>query len=111
MLLSMAWFRRSLNRLGYTERDVSEVSDRLVGDLVAHGDAAAIAAAVRAHRDAGADHVIVMLPVGGDYEAGVDTLERLAPTLTAVNPAAETRTDGGLGADTNTSADTTTTEV
>lgn len=110
MLLSMAWFRRSLNRLGYTERDVSEVSDRLVGDLVAHGDPAAIAAAVRTHRDAGADHVIVMLPVGGDYEAGVDTLERLAPTLTAVNPAPGTRTDGGLGADTNTSADTTTTE-
>jgi len=33
MLLSMAWFRRSLVRLGYTERDVARVSDRLVDDL------------------------------------------------------------------------------
>ena len=85
-LLGMAWFRRSLIRLGYTERDVSEVSDRLVDDLVAHGDPAAITTAVRAHHDAGADHVVVMLPMGQDYEAGVDTLERLAPTLTALDP-------------------------
>ena len=27
-----------------------------------------------------------MLPMGEDYEAGVDTLERLAPTLTALDP-------------------------
>jgi len=102
MLVSMAWFRRSLMRLGYTERDVSDVSDRLVGDLVAHGDPASIATAVRAHRDAGADHVIVMPAMGEDYEAGVDTLERLAPTLTAVDPAAGTRTGGASGIDTTT---------
>lgn len=110
MLLGMAWFRRSLIRLGYTERDISQVNDRLVDDLVAHGDPAAITTAVRAHHDAGADHVIVMLPMGEDYEAGVDTLERLAPTLTALDPAAETSTDSGSGADTTTTADITTTE-
>jgi len=111
VLLSMAWFRRSLIRLGYTEREVAKVNDRLVDDLVAHGDPAAITTAVRAHHDAGVDHVVVMLPMGEGHEAGADTLGRLALTLTALDPVTETSTDSGLGADTTTTTDTTTTEV
>jgi hypothetical protein len=41
----------------------------------------AIAATVREHRTVGADHVIVMLPPGGQFAAGVDRLEQLAPPL------------------------------
>ncbi len=66
--------------LGYSEREITEVSDRLVDGIVGHGDAAAIAAKVREHLAAGADHVMVM-PAGTDFADGVDQLEELAPTL------------------------------
>ena len=45
------------------------------------GDAPAIAAQVREHIAAGADHVIVGQPIGTDFTAGVDHLEELAPAL------------------------------
>jgi probable F420-dependent oxidoreductase len=67
--------------LGYSVQDIAEVSDRLVDALVAHGDPAAIAAKVREHLVAGADHVTLLLPIGGDFATGVDQLERLAPAL------------------------------
>jgi probable F420-dependent oxidoreductase len=44
-------------RLGFTDDDVTSLSDRLVDALVAWGDADAIAARVAEHRSAGADHV------------------------------------------------------
>ena len=37
--------------------------------------------AAREHLDAGADHVTVLPPLDGDFRAGVDELERLAPAL------------------------------
>jgi hypothetical protein len=67
-------------RLGYSEREITEVSDRLVDALVAYGGAAAIAARVREHLAAGADHVLVM-PTSSDFADGVDQLEQLASTL------------------------------
>jgi alkanesulfonate monooxygenase SsuD/methylene tetrahydromethanopterin reductase-like flavin-dependent oxidoreductase (luciferase family) len=60
-------------------RTIAEVSDRLVDAIVGHGDPAAIAAKVREHVAAGADHVMLMLPIGGDFSAG--QLEQLAPAL------------------------------
>jgi probable F420-dependent oxidoreductase len=44
-------------RLGFTDDDVTSLSDRLVDALVAWGDADAIAARIAEHRSAGADHV------------------------------------------------------
>jgi hypothetical protein len=67
-------------RLGYTAREIAEVSDRLVDAIVGYGDAAAIAANVREHLAVGADHVMVMV-TGTDFAEGVDQLEQLAPTL------------------------------
>jgi alkanesulfonate monooxygenase SsuD/methylene tetrahydromethanopterin reductase-like flavin-dependent oxidoreductase (luciferase family) len=52
-----------------------------VDALVAHGDPAAVAAKVREHLVAGADHVTLLLPSGGDFATGVDQLEQLAPAL------------------------------
>lgn len=49
--------------------------------LVAHGDAAAIAAKVQEHLYAGADHVTLLLPIGGEFSTGIGQLERLAPAL------------------------------
>jgi len=67
--------------LGYSTQDIAEVSDRLVNALIAHGDSTAIAAKVREHLAAGADHVTLLLPIGGDFATGVDQLEQLAPAL------------------------------
>jgi probable F420-dependent oxidoreductase len=49
-----------------------------------YGDPATMAARVREHLAAGADHVTLMLPIGTDYAAGVDQLEQLAPVLAGV---------------------------
>ena len=48
------------------------------------GDAPAIAAQVREHLAAGADHVIAGQPIGTDFTAGVEYLEHLAPALAEV---------------------------
>jgi probable F420-dependent oxidoreductase len=76
-------YSATMARLGYSEGEITEVSDRLVDAIVGYGDAAAIAAKVREHLAAGADHVMVML-TGTDVADGVDQLEQLAPTLTAL---------------------------
>lgn len=67
-------YTRNLRRLGY-----GGGSDRLIDDVVAWGDEEAVAARVRAHLAAGADHVAVQ-PIAGDGD-GVDVLRRLAPVL------------------------------
>jgi probable F420-dependent oxidoreductase len=77
-------YAATMARLGYSEREIAEVSDRLVDALIGYGDAAAIAATVAGHLAAGADHVMVM-PTGTDFAGGVDQLERLAPTLVVLS--------------------------
>jgi probable F420-dependent oxidoreductase len=78
-------YAATMARLGYTEQEITEVSDRLVDGIVGHGDAAAIAAKVREHLAAGADHVMVM-STGTDFADGVDQLEQLAPALAGLTP-------------------------
>jgi hypothetical protein len=62
-------------------RTIAEVSDRLVDAIVGQGDRAAIAVKVGEHLAAGADRVMLMLPIAGDFSTGVDQLEQLAPAL------------------------------
>jgi len=78
-------YAATMARLGYSEREITEVSYRLVDAIVGYGDAAAIAAKAREHLAAGADHVMVM-PTGTDFAGGVDQLEQLAPALAQLNP-------------------------
>ena len=73
-------YTAAIARLGYSAQEITEVSDRLVDGIVGHGDAAAIAAKVREHLAAGADHVMVM-GNAADFTDGVDQLTQLAPTL------------------------------
>lgn len=80
-LLGMEWYTRTISRLGYADQEIKQVGEALVRDIVAHGNATRIAAAVHEHLAAGADHVILQLPVGGDYAAGIDALEHVAPGL------------------------------
>ena len=72
-------YAATMARLGYSEQEIAQVSDRLLDALVGYGGAAAIAAKVREHLAAGADHVMVM--PAADFANGVDQLEQLAPTL------------------------------
>jgi probable F420-dependent oxidoreductase len=53
-------------------------SDRLIDALVAWGDADAVRARIKAHHDAGADHVCLQ-PVTADLERGIAELAQLVP--------------------------------
>jgi probable F420-dependent oxidoreductase len=79
--LSAPAYAARMAELGYTAREIADVDDRLVDALVAHGDSAAIAARAQEHLAAGADHVTLLLPIGGEFTAGIDRLEQLAPAL------------------------------
>lgn len=53
-------YTRNLERFGYTQADFANGgSDRLLDEIVPQGSADQVAASVRAHIDAGADHVCV----------------------------------------------------
>jgi probable F420-dependent oxidoreductase len=83
--LSLPNYVRNLRRLGFGDDDFTgHGSDRLVDALVAHGDEEAIAARIRAHHDAGADHVCIYVIGGRDETLALDAWRRLAPALTSV---------------------------
>ena len=79
--LGLPNYQRNLKWLGFTDDDIANGgSDRLVDAIVAWGDAGAIAQRIRAHHDAGADHVCIQ-PLRPDGMPGPDLrlLEALAP--------------------------------
>ena len=78
--LGLSNYTRNLLRFGFDERDIAGGgSDRLIDAVIPHGSAEAIAEAVRAHLDAGADHVCVQ-PLGhGPHPA--DDYRALAAVL------------------------------
>ncbi|MET9275651.1 LLM class F420-dependent oxidoreductase [Kribbella sp. NPDC003557] len=79
--LQLSNYTASFQRLGFTPADFAEGgSDRLVDAMVLHGSAVEIAAGLKAHLDAGADHVAIQL-LGHE---GIDLLpgyEALATVL------------------------------
>lgn len=78
--VGMTNYARSLLRFGFTEDDLSHGgSDRLIDAVVPHGSAEAIAVAVHAHFEAGADHVCLQ-PVGHGSEP-LDDYRALAAAL------------------------------
>jgi probable F420-dependent oxidoreductase len=78
--LSLTNYLANLRRLGFTDADLSDDgSDALIDALVAQGDAASVAAQLREHLTAGADHVAVH--VVPDNEDPLATLAELAPAL------------------------------
>ena len=84
--LALPNYVRNLRRLGFAADELrAPAGDRLVDALVAHGSEDAIAARVRAHHDAGADHVCVYVvssgDVSGDEPLALDAWRRLAPAL------------------------------
>jgi probable F420-dependent oxidoreductase len=83
--LQLPNYTNNLLRVGFTDADFADGgSDRLIDGVVAWGDEAAIARRVRAHFDAGADHVCIQVVTGSP--GGVATFPReqwraLAPAL------------------------------
>lgn len=62
MYLNLANYVNNWKRLGFTDEDLAKPgSDRLVDSVVAYGTVDAIAARLREHLDAGADHVPVQV--------------------------------------------------
>jgi probable F420-dependent oxidoreductase len=60
--LGMVNYTSTMQRAGFSAEDIADGgSDRLVDAIVVHGDAPVLAAALRAHLDAGADHVCVQV--------------------------------------------------
>ncbi len=65
--LNLANYLNNWKRLGFTDEDVAKPgSDRLVDAVVAYGTTDAIAARLKEHLDAGADHVPVQVLTGPD---------------------------------------------
>jgi probable F420-dependent oxidoreductase len=79
--LALDNYRNNLLRLGFSEEDVAgEGSDRLVDAIVAWGDVESVTDRVKAHLDAGADHVCVQA-LGPDP---LEELRKVAQSLTAL---------------------------
>lgn len=71
-------YRNNLLREGWTEADLeNEGSDRLIDALVLHGEVDQVAVGIRAHLEAGADHVCIQV-IGDDVLA---SYEKLAAVL------------------------------
>lgn len=80
LYLKLENYRTNWRRLGFTDEDVAKPgSDRLIDALVAYGDADAVAAGLKEHLDAGADHVPVQMLTSPDKV--VPALAELADAL------------------------------
>jgi probable F420-dependent oxidoreductase len=75
--LELENYTANLLRFGFTERDLEGGgSDRLIDAVVPHGSPEAVAEALRAHLDAGANHVCLQA-VGGDPTRDYRALARV----------------------------------
>jgi probable F420-dependent oxidoreductase len=75
-------YANNLRRLGWSEDDLADGgSERLLAALVVQGDAATIAARVREHLDAGADHVCVQVRATDAVDPAVDAYGELRAAL------------------------------
>ncbi|MBO0825906.1 MAG: LLM class F420-dependent oxidoreductase [Actinobacteria bacterium] len=67
--LGLVNYTSNLRRLGYTDADLSgNGSEQLIDAVVAHGSAQQVAGHLRAHLDAGADHVCIQLLTHADAD-------------------------------------------
>ncbi|MFN3002763.1 LLM class F420-dependent oxidoreductase [Mycolicibacterium wolinskyi] len=78
--LNLSNYLNNFKRLGFTEKDIAKPgSDKLIDAVVAHGTAGDIAARLRQHIAAGADHVTIQ--VLGGWDKLIPTLTELAGPL------------------------------
>ena len=73
-------YQRNFRRMGIADEDVAALDDALVDAVVTWGDSDAVAAHLRRHLDAGADHVAISPVTGADAQP-LDEWRRLAAAL------------------------------
>jgi probable F420-dependent oxidoreductase len=74
-------YANNLLRLGYSQDELDDGADRVIDAVVAWGDVEAIVARVRAHHDAGADHVCVQVLPRERGDLPFAAWRELAPAL------------------------------
>jgi probable F420-dependent oxidoreductase len=80
--LALPNYANNLRRLGWTDADVAgEGSERLIDAVVVVGDVDAIVARVRAHLEAGADHVCLQLREERSTDPALGAFRELAAAL------------------------------
>jgi probable F420-dependent oxidoreductase len=80
--LALPNYANNLRRIGWSEADVEgEGSERLIDAVIAVGDVDAIVSRVRAHLDAGADHVCVQLRRERAADPALEAHRELAAAL------------------------------
>jgi len=83
--LELPNYANNWRRLGYGDDEVAGLgSDRLIDAAVAWGSVDDVVARVRAHLDAGADHVCVQVIADDDTDVCLPALRELAPPLLAL---------------------------
>ena len=75
-------YANNLLRSGFTEDDLSQVSDRLFNAIIAWGDEDAILRRVSEHRSAGADHVCIQVLLSDPRAYPREQWRRIAAALT-----------------------------
>lgn len=80
--LALPNYANNLRRLGWSDEDIgNDGSDRLIDAVIAWGDVDAIVSRVRAHLDAGADHVCVQLRTESSSDPAIEGYRELAAGL------------------------------
>ena len=83
--LALPNYANNLRRLGWSDEDVAgEGSERLIDAVIAIGDVDAIVGRVRAHLEAGADHVCVQLREERSTDPALGAYRELAAALLAL---------------------------
>ncbi|MCG7596264.1 LLM class F420-dependent oxidoreductase [Mycobacterium sp. PSTR-4-N] len=79
--LGLPNYANNIRRSGFTEEDISTVSDRLFDALIAWGDEETVLRRVTEHLDAGANHVCVQVLTADPREFPREQWRRLAAAL------------------------------
>jgi Protein of unknown function (DUF2397) len=74
-------YAENIQRMGFDSDDLSELSDRLVDELVAWGDTDAVTTRIDEHLTAGADQVVVHVLHDGDQPGPIEVARKLASRL------------------------------
>jgi probable F420-dependent oxidoreductase len=80
-LSGLRGYRASFTRMGFTETDIADVSDRLIDALVIWGGAAAITERTSQHLQAGADHVMLHVLSEDSQPGPIQVARSLASSL------------------------------
>jgi probable F420-dependent oxidoreductase len=74
-------YQNNFRRMGFTEDEVSELSDRLLDGLIGWGDTTTVVERIRAHQRSGADHVALSVATDSPDTIPLEQYAQLAKAL------------------------------